>query len=244
MFRTNGRTDPLSGAIRKAASPVAVAFTDAANWTGDFAYGLLYARRLTAENRAMHDQVVAAALYSEQTDLLMKEIESLRKLQALPDLPGHVRVNADIIGFFPNENRITLSAGTNKGIERGQPVVCADGLIGVVETVDPTQCQALLITTLDEKRKFGAMDISRNPPAEGIARGIGPSTLELTLYNPKAPVQIGDTVTTLGAGEKIPRNLVVGKIIQVDDNENTGTRTAKVDWSVSMGLVKEVQILR
>jgi len=88
------------------------------------------------------------------------------------------------------------------------------------------------------------MDISRNPPPIGLFTGINASTLELTLYDPKAPVQIGDVIVTSGYGERIPGGIVIGKVIQVDDDEEFGTRKAMIDPSVSMGQVREVQILK
>jgi len=209
---------------------------------GDFVFGMVNAQKLAVEVRALKDQVKVAQLYSETTSRLSQEIDSLRRIQLLPPLPGKVRVAADVVGYFPYENRLSLSVGAKQGISAGMAVVCADGMVGIVQTVEPNSCQVISIT--NTSIKMGALVMDRNPASAGLLRGRDSSTLTVSFQDPKAPIQIGDRVMTTGYSELIPRGILIGKVIQVDDDVAFGRREAVIDPSVSIGTVREVQVIR
>ena len=198
--------------------------------------------RLSEENEMLKARLNAMALYEERIDMLENEVENLRGLGALKPLPGHERVNADVVDFAPYEGRITLSVGSEKGIAPNMPVISSDGLVAIVQTVWKGGCQASLITNVGVQ--VGVLDLSRQPPTEGILKGRDPSTLVLTFFDSNAPVKLGDVVVTSGHSDRIPRLLRVGKIISVEDDVDYGIRRATIVPFMNLGLLKEVQILR
>lgn len=202
---------------------------------------LFQGAKLRQENAALRAEINAASMYLETIERLNRELDQARKLQGLPSTPGQASVAADIVGFFPSDNRITLSVGKSKGVRPGMPVIAADGMLGVVQTVEGNRCQALLLQSA--ALKIGAMDASRNPPPTGLLQGVDSNTLSFTLFDPKATISVGDTIVTSGFGERIPRGLVIGKVIQVEDIAELGTRRASVDPAISMGLIREVKVL-
>lgn len=211
------------------------------DFLSDFTYGIFSARRLVTENRRLKEQLVAAEFYSEQMERRDQEISDLRKMIALPPL-GRERVSAQVEGFFPYQNRITISAGTSQGIKAGMAVVCADGLVGLVETVSPGQSQVSLLTSFN--RKIGAVDMSRKPPPAGLLQGKDFTTLTLTFLDPKAPVVTGDVIGTGVSTSRIPGGIIIGRVINVDDDPEYGTRRANVDPSVNFGTLREVFVLK
>ena len=128
-------------------------------------------------------------MYAERIDLLEGQVANLRTLGGLGPLPGHERVMADVVGFAQYEGRITLSVGTEKGIGPNMPVICADGLVAIVQTAWNGGCQAALITNAGIQ--VGGLDLSRKPPTEGLLKGRDPSTLVLTFFDPNAPAKPG-----------------------------------------------------
>ncbi len=207
-----------------------------------FSTGIYKAASLSKENENLKALAQSAQFYTEQTDRQRREINELRLLTNLGPLLGHERVSADIIGFFPRENRITLSAGENQGIKKGMPVESGRGLVAVVETVEPTRCQALLITSRNQT--VGGLVMSRDPAQLGFMRGQDGTSVILSLQDPKSPVEVGDTVVTSGFGERIPRGMIVGKIVQVIPSEEFGTVRAIIDPIVSLGTIREVHVLK
>jgi rod shape-determining protein MreC len=242
--RNDGRIDPVGTAVGAAVGPVAKVLAIGVNGTSDFFSGLFAARTLKVENRSLRDLQTAASMYTEQVERLEREIDELRRLQNLPPMPGKEKVPADVIYYFPYENRVTVSVGSNQGIHRGQAVVTADGLLGVVQTVDATRSQVLLLAGMNSATlRIGAV-ARRNPPPAGLLKGEGGTLLTLEFEDPKAPVDNGDEIFTAGFSDRIPPGIKIGRVIQVTDDPNSGTRRATVYPSVSMGNVHEVVVLK
>ncbi len=229
--------------VQALVNPPARILGSASDGASDFVDGVLNARALTAQNRALKAQLSAVALYAEKVDRLETEVDSLRAMQGFAEIPGKVKVPAEVIGFFPYENRLTVSAGSSQGVRAGQPVVTPDGLLGRVQVVTPSTSQVLLLSSPESTNRIGAL-AERNPPSAGLLRGESSTTYLLEFSDPKAPVSNGDLVVTSGFSEHIPRGIPIGRVIQVDDNVEFGKRQARVYPSVNIGTVREVFILK
>ncbi len=222
--------------------PITRPLVATSNGTSDFFHGIFAAARLTRENRTLREQANVIAQYSETVDRYVAEVDELRRFSGLPQLPGRERVAADVVGFFFNDNRITLDVGSSKGVAAGMPVQNAEGLVGIVQTVSNGSCQVLLLPS--SSLTIGAIDTARNPPPAGLLRGENGSTLNLTFKDPQAPVQNGDQIVTTGFSDKIPRGIPIGQVIQVKDDADFGTRRAVVYPYVSLGTLREVWVVK
>ena len=240
--RRKNRRDVVTQVLTDVTSPVSIVAGRTVDGTGRFFRGITTAERLTRENDALRQLEGVASLYAEQTERLTREIESLRRLQGLPIPPGKTKVMAEIIGYAPSESRITLNKGQADGISPGCAVVSGDGMMAMIQTVGPNVSQGILLTALSAK--FVGVDLSRNPMPEGIVQGLSSQRLSMIFLDPNAPVEVGDTIATSGHGPKIPRGLVVGKVIQVENNAELGTRRAVIDPAFSVGETREVAVLK
>jgi rod shape-determining protein MreC len=240
--RAVNEVDAVTSSLQAIVQPSSSLFGGITLGTADFLRGVAASRSLVDENRRLRKALGAANLYTEQLDRLQNDLDQLRRLQGIGSRPGVNAVAARITGFYPYENRITIDVGSKQGVHAGMPVVCADGLVGIVQTVEAGRAQALMLTS--KSVQIGAMAIGHNPPPAGLVEGVNSSSLTLNLLDPKAPISIGDTVVTSGFGERIPRGLVIGKVIQVEDDAQYGKRTAQIDPAVSIGSIQEVKILK
>ncbi len=238
----NGQLDPVSLVVRRAVGLLSDPLNGTLDATAELGSRLREGDKLARENEDLKAQLAALSMYTERIGLLEGQVSNLRTLGGLGKLPGHDRVLADVVGFNQYEGRITLSAGTEKGIGRNMPVICADGLVAVVQTAWRGGSQAALIT--NASIQVGGLDLTRKPPIEGLLKGRDPSTLVLTFFDPKAPAKPGDFVVTSGHSGRIPRLLKVGKIISVEDDPDYGIRRANVAPNVNMGTLKEVQVIK
>lgn len=244
--RAQGRTDPVTAAARTAIRPAAIAFSSIGNGVSGFGAALTRGRALQEENDRLRAIAAAAANYQSDIDRLQLELEQVRKLAGWKEQGGRSKVPATIIGFFPQESRLQLDVGSSKGIRKGMPVATYDGVIGRVETVDRGTSQVLLLTSQEEGSRITALvDRPRpNPPVAGLLRGGGSNSLILELTDPTATVQMGDRVITSGFSSVIPRGLVIGKVVSIEDDPAFGKRNAVIFPAVAIGEVREVFVIR
>lgn len=239
--RTGGAVDFPSRMVRSSVSPLSNGLTAVADGVSDFTAGVFRAGALTRENRRLHDLAQAAALYDSRVDLLIGENDRLRRLLSIPKIPGRQRVAASVIGYAPLENRITLNVGSAQGIRAEQPVVTSEGLVGRVQTVEAGKCQVLLISS--PRLRIGAM-VQRDPPPVGLAIGESPRVVLLDYLDMRATVQVGDEVVTSGYSDRVPPGIPIGKIAQISDDPETGSRRCQVFPHVVLGELRAVFVLK
>lgn len=239
--RSQARLDPVSRGVQSLVNPVAQSLDAAWNGFGDFFEGLGRAQTLVAENRRLRELARSAAQYTENEKRLTQKVDQLRKLMGYQPEPGRKRIAADIIRYFPHENKITISAGRAQGVTPNLAVVTADGLVGVVQVVEASRSQVLLVSS--PIQKVGAVAL-RDPPQPGILRGETATRLLLDFVDTRTPLQVGDLVVTSGLSDTIPRGIEIGKIIQVEQDPDFGVRRAVVFPNVQMGQIREVMVLK
>ena len=242
--------DRVGSIVRLFIQPLATPLTRSTRATGDFFSGIFSARRLAEENRRLKELEAPLALYNETLELKDQEIERLRATQGFGPIPGKKRVPASVCGYSSNENRFTLNVGSRQGITLGAPVESASGLVGTVEEIEPNECQVLMLTSAGlqttstgKTQLIGAIDVTRKPPLLGLLRGENATTLSMTFSDPKAPAQVGDLVVTSGYSEKIPPGITIGRIIQIEPNEEFGELKARIDPAFSPANLDEVFVL-
>lgn len=242
--------DRVGGVVRAVIEPLALPLSRTTRAIGDFLIGIGSARHLAEENRRLKELEAPLAMYSETLDLKDQEIARLRALQGFGEITGKKRVPASVSGYSINENRLTLNVGSRQGITLGAPVECASGLVGTVEEIEPNECQVLMLTSAGlqmtsrgKTQLIGALDVFRKPPLLGLLRGENATTLSMTFSDPKAPAQVGDLVVTSGYSEKIPAGITIGKIIQIEPNEEFGELKARIDPAFSPANLLEVFVL-
>ncbi len=236
-----GRTDAFGSVAQRLLSPVSLSAGRSVGSAGDFQAGIGNAAGLAAENRRLRAELLALQMYGQTVTQLRDEIDSLRSLAGLPGY-GKTKLPAEITQFFPYEDRISLNVGSQKGVRPGQPVVAPQGLLGIVKSVDQNSCSVLLLVA--PSQKLGAIAINRNPPPAGFMRGDGDGGMLVEFQDPKVGVQTGDTITTAGFSDKIPRGIVIGRVLVAEADIEFGVLRARVLPAVSLGRVREVVVLR
>ncbi len=116
---------------------------------------------------------------------------------------------ADNLGYF------TINKGSLHGISKNDPVIYGEYLVGVVESVTPTQCK--VSTVLNPKVNVSAYEVRSRDS------GFVTSSVELAregyccMPGLKASTAIttGGIVCTSGIGGVFPRDLIIGKVDDV-----------------------------
>jgi rod shape-determining protein MreC len=121
-----------------------------------------------------------------------------------------VLVRAPVIGrdLATFERYLTISRGQRFGVQVGDPVISADGLVGKV--IAASEHQALVQTLLAPEARAAVMNLRSRVP--GVTRPEPGRLLGITYLPKDADYQVGDTVVTAGLGRVFPRGLLVGAV--------------------------------
>jgi len=144
-----------------------------------------------------------------------------------------------------DETTVILSAGSRAGVSRLSPVIAPEGLVGVVDTVDPTMSHAMLWTHPD----FRVSAMSPDGSAFGIAQAhlagaTGGYLLELRGVPFRATLKPGSVIVSSGWGGVWPRGIPVGTVLQEIKTSEGWARTYLLRPAVNPADVYSVMILR
>jgi len=238
--RNRRELDPVSKLVQAVVYPSAQALSALSRWLADIGLGITSAPGLRQDNERLRAIVQAAEQYVAREKLWAQDYHALRRLSGFQAPLERKRIPARPIDYFPLENRMTLSVGENRGIRPGLAVITSQGLIGVVQVVGASTCQVILISS--PALRVGAMAL-REPPLVGILRGQGLETLLLDYLPANAKVETGDWVVTSGYSTTIPRGIVIGRVVQIEQDPFYGATRARVYPSATIGLAAEVYVL-
>jgi rod shape-determining protein MreC len=110
------------------------------------------------------------------------------------------------LGTF--ERYLTISRGRASGLKPGDPVIAADGVVGML--VACGDHQSLVQTLLAPTARAAVMSLRSHTP--GVTRPDGAGFLDIVYLPKDADYAVGDTVLTAGLGRVFPRGLLVGVV--------------------------------
>ncbi|MFL5577564.1 MAG: rod shape-determining protein MreC, partial [Gemmatimonadaceae bacterium] len=201
---------------------------------------------------AQRDSVALGAL---SVPALEMENERLRRLLGLGAKLRWGFVAAEAIHSSELRSRtpadeftLTLTAGSDAGVRPFSPVVAPEGLVGMVQTVDPTM--SLAITWANPDFRVSAM--TADSGVVGIVQahlGGGPDRperylLELRGVPFRSSVQPGTLVVSSGFGGVYPRGIPVGTVLSELNTAEGWARAYLVRPAVPPPEVSSVMILQ
>ncbi|MGE0887075.1 MAG: rod shape-determining protein MreC [Blastocatellales bacterium] len=201
-------------------------------------------RDLSSENerlKAERAQLETKMVELREKARLFDQLTELKDWQSANSYPG---VTARVIGRDANQwfNTIFIDAGSVAGVEKNQPVVTAEGLVGRVITVSPLASQVLLIT--DERHGAGAAVIGQMADSRwvGIVEGKSQAFCQMRFIVLPDKLEKGEQVITSGQDGIYPAGLLIGRV------NITGTIQAPqlvdIQPAAELGKLELVTVLR
>jgi rod shape-determining protein MreC len=140
---------------------------------------------------------------------------------------------------------MTLTAGSNAGVSRLDPVVSPEGVVGMVSDVDPTMSEAMIWTHPD----FRVSAMSADGSAFGIVQAHAASAttgylMELRGIPFRSQLKPGSLIVSSGLGGVWPRGIPVGTVLSEISTAEGWARTYLIKPIVSPADVGAVMILR
>lgn len=145
------RLDVVRVAVKSVVSPIQDGLQSTKRWISDGFFQVYSIKKLAAENQnlKMSKQLQAARI----AQLAQVEVDNaeLRLLLGLKQSMTRPSIAADVLYQVvdPYARKLVLNKGSNDGVQLGQPVVAADGLVGQI--TDVTSASSELTLVLDTK---------------------------------------------------------------------------------------------
>ena len=197
-------TRPISAGGRSVADFFTGIGSTVSNYFNAGAQNAELKRRLQASRRGL--------IAARATELENQRLKALLKLTQEVEEP--VTMTRIVGSSFDSVHRLaTLSAGRSSGIERGQPVRTADGLIGRVIETGRWASRVLLIS--DGASNIPVRLVRDGTPAIAAGAGDG-SVLLRTLEVGQNPFRRGDVLVTSGVGGVYPPNIPVAIVLKTE----------------------------
>lgn len=191
-----------------------------------------------SELREQNQQLIAQYAQSEEARL---EAERLRGLLGLKDAYEMDGVAARIVGRSSQawSQTVTIDAGSEDGVDAGQTVMGATGVVGQVIDVASHSATVRLLTDPNS----GAAAMVQSSRAEGIIRGSLEGLLYLEDVAADKQVSLGDVVITSGLGGSYVKGLIIGTVAKIDMRQGDSLRRIVVAANDAPELLEEVFVV-
>jgi len=202
---------------------------------------------LNAKIDGLTKEVAALTIANSQEKELIEENTKLRNLLKFINENNYKATAAAVVareslveGSEDGQDLI-INKGIKDGLSVGQGVVSEEGLIiGKIIEVKDTSAKICLTTSSECKL---AAAIQNQTKTQGITDGDLGLTIKMNYIPQLEKVSPGDTVITSGLGGKIPRGLVIGKIIEVRNESNEVWQDATIEPIVNLNNLTVVAVI-
>ena len=212
-------------------------FLDLENYTKEELVDLV--GRLQQERSALAQQLVD---YEEKK----RENEQLKQQLQIAQLePENEMRSASVIGRDPNDvfSGFSIDKGSLAGVSVGDPVITAQGLVGVVSQVYATSSMVTCLLSEDLQVAAVSIDREENGVITSNIMTASSGLLRLNYLPSDTQLEEGDIITTSGAGGMYPANIIIGQVQSVEKSENDISKYAVVKPYEDLQNVKDVQVI-
>lgn len=196
---------------------------------------------LKSENTALRELNLQLSLESSRSRQAMVENTTLRKMLELQPMVEYRLIAADVVGKTTTQmrNYATINKGMADGVKEGMSCVTDAGLVGLI--IGASDHYAVVQLLLNRDTRVAAK-IQRSR-VDGIIGWDGEQTLSLKNVPRSFDVQAGDLVLTSSYSAKYPPNVIIGRVSQVTDENNTLFRKVVVEPAVNFATVEQVFVV-
>lgn len=199
-----------------------------------------------AQNEELQSRVTELEMQNREIAQYRSENERLSELLDLKNsLSQFETVAARVIGYSSNRqyDKIEINKGILNGIEKGNPVICKDGVVGIVEEAGTDWAT---VKTIVEPNAAVGIRVSRTGDigvVEGDSNMSVDSKCKLTFVDKGVNIIVGDLLETSGAGGIYPAGFAVGTIREISTDNMGILNYAVVEPKVNMAKLREVLVI-
>ena len=195
--------------------------------------------QLREENRKLIEQMVDYENYKHENESLKEQ------LGIQEEYPQWETMTASVIGRDPSDQfySFTIDKGTLDGVSYQDPVITADGLVGIVSEVGPVF--AKVTTILDVRLNVACQDVRTQDVAtiSGDIEMAQQGKCKMSLIPRESGIAKGDIVQTAGTSGLYPQGIVVGRVSDVGFEPQGTMMYAVVEPANDIKSIKDVVII-
>lgn len=198
-------------------------------------------RRATSEEIATTN--LAEVRWHAEAQRLEQENEQLKKIISFQAKTNYRQVSTRVISrdFVSSEQILVLDAGSNEGLEVGQPVIAADGVM-VGKIIKTNEHLAWLRLLNDGSSQVAAKILSRDKSIGVVEGGYGLS-VKMNYIPRNETVAVGDIVVTSGWEMTVPAGLVLGQVVAIENESYKPFQQAVISPLVNLEKLSIVSVL-
>lgn len=195
--------------------------------------------QLREENRKLIEQMVDYENYKHENESLKEQ------LGIQEENPQWETMTASVIGRDPSDQfySFTIDKGTLDGVSYQDPVITADGLVGIVSEVGPVF--AKVTTILDVRLNVACQNVRTQDVAtiSGDIEMAQQGKCKMSLIPRESGIAKGDIVQTAGTSGLYPQGIVVGRVSDVGFEPQGTMMYAVVEPANDIKSIKDVVII-
>lgn len=159
---------------------------------------------------------------------LQSENQSLKNQLNLsePDSGTFLRARVLTAPQNPLQQSILISAGIKDGIEKGQPIISEDGVVGRIIEVGHKTSRVLLLVDMNSRIPVQIEETRQH----AILAGNDGYMLDLVFFEQDNVLRKGQRVVTSGKGGVFPPGILVGTVQAVDERTLRASIKPAVKW--------------
>jgi rod shape-determining protein MreC len=199
--------------------------------------------QLSAENKVLRNALLISGARLARLQTATAENGRLRGLLGAAERGGLDVQLAPIldIDLDPTRQRLILDAGSRDGVQLGQSVIDAGGLLGQIIAVMPSTSTVLLLTDPDHAVPV----VVARTGVRLVAYGKGRSDqLQLLNVPLSSDVKVGDSVITSGLGGRFPSGFAVGTVTRLEPDDSRAFLVGDVRPAAQLDRGRDVLLLR
>lgn len=227
-------------------TPIQECINDIGLWTDSKVKNLAEIEELTEKNEALEQEL--AQLKAEVT-VYQNQLTELSELRELYDLdetyPEFDKTGAHVFAKDTSSwfSVFYIDKGTNDGLFVGANVMCDDGLAGLIVECNDDYSKVRAI--IDDNSNISAKIMPSNAlcTVEGSNSQFENGYLVVSNIDKDASVNIGDKVVTSNISDRYHSGIVIGYIIELENDPNNLTMTAYITPAVDFSNITDVLVI-
>ncbi|KIH70936.1 rod shape-determining protein MreC [Salinicoccus roseus] len=214
------------------------------NFAGSIFSSIRQSFNAVEENEQLRAQLEMLPQMQSDLERLKAENEELREALDISSKQSYESINARVISRSPDQwlNNFTIDKGEADGIDEGMAVMTPEGLIGTVARANGGSSYVELLTTDVSQNNMSVEVIHDGNPIYGNIREYDTERNLLVIENIKnrSGLARGDEVLTSGLVGDYPEGLLIGTVVEVQNDEYGLSQNAYVQMK---GNVDDVDVV-
>lgn len=169
------------------------------------------------------------------------KVEELRRMLEFREKSQMKLLAAEVVGkpTLQLRNYITINVGKADGVQEGMPVMTPAGLVGRIVGLSDHNAIVLLLINADSRIAARTLQGRNN----GIL--VWDKEERLLLQNVPAVLtqEVGDTAITSGLSSLYPEDIVIGTVLEVEEEQGTLYHRIVIEPTVNFATLEEVFVV-